>query len=201
MLQYRKYELKISCWFLFFSLFFSTIATSQRFAAAAFAGINFSQIDGDQLAGYHQIGANAGLQVYTSLSDRWELVTGMGFSQLGSNKSVNDPQSAALDQVRLNYVEVPALLSFNEWKFKVSGGLLYSRLINYKAIDYVGADVTDLQNWRDNALSALVGVSFVPEGQWVLDFRWFKAFTDLQADSGAAGLLPKNFTLRGLYFF
>ncbi|MGA1545122.1 MAG: hypothetical protein ACO388_09895 [Saprospiraceae bacterium] len=121
MLQYRKYELKTCCWFLFFSLFLSTLATSQRFTAAAFAGINFSQIDGDQLAGYHQIGANAGLRVYTYLTDRWELVTGMGFSQLGSNKSVNDPQSAALDQVRLNYVEVPALVSFNEWKFKVSG--------------------------------------------------------------------------------
>ena len=74
----------------------------RRFIAGLVAGVNLSQIDGDDLVGYDQIGLNAGARVATVLSPRWQLSMELLFSQQGSRKTRNDPPSAALENIRLN---------------------------------------------------------------------------------------------------
>jgi len=193
--QYRK---KHTIAFLF-ALFFGTSLIGQTFKGALLGGVNFSQLDGDQLIGFNQPGFYVGTQVYTILNNRWELATGLAFSQEGARRSLNDNPISIYDRIRLNYVELPFYLCFNEWKFKVYGGPVYGRLINYKALDYLGTDISDLQNWRNNQLSGAVGVGFIPNGKWGFDFRWSKHIINLRKDSGAAGMIGRNVSFRLFY--
>lgn len=193
--QYRK---KQTIAFLF-TLFFISSISAQTFKAGLLGGINFSQLDGDHLIGFNQPGFYLGTQVYTILSDRWEIATGLAFSQEGARRSLNDNPASIFDRIRLNYIELPFYLCLNEWKFKIYAGPVYGRLINYKVLDYLGTDISDLQNWRNNQVSGAIGVGFIPNGKWGFDFRWSKNIINLRKDPGASGMLGRNVSFRIFY--
>ncbi len=177
----------------------SLCAQNGTFEATLLAGVNLSQIDGDRLAGFNQPGLNAGMRVNALLSDRWEAGIELNYSQQGSNYSNNDDPSAVIENLRLNFIEAPVLLYFNEWKFKVHAGLIYSRLINYKAEDIVGNDITDNYDFNNNVLSVGLGAAYQFDEIWGLEARWSKFLTNLQADSGAGTFLGRSLTFRMTY--
>jgi hypothetical protein len=195
-MQYRKKHLHP----LVLLLFFGVSLSGQTFKAALVGGFNFSQLDGDLLIGFHQPGFYAGGQVFTPLNNRWDITTGLAFSQEGARRTLNDNPNAIFDKIRMNYVEIPLFLCFNEWKFKLYTGPVYGRLINYKVIDYLGIDITNLQNWRNNQLSGAMGITFIPSGKWGFDFRWHKSITNIRKDPGAAGMLGRSISFRMFYF-
>ncbi len=80
---------------------------AQRFIGGAIGGFNFSQIDGDELAGFHKFGFNVGGYVSAVLAERWQLSMELLFSQQGSKLSSRDGFNAAFDRIHLNFVEVP----------------------------------------------------------------------------------------------
>lgn len=192
---------------IFFILFltFSAIAQpsteGRRFIAGIVAGVNMSQIDGDELVGYDQLGFNGGARVATILSSRWQLSLELLFSQQGSRKTRNDPPSAALQSIRLNFVEVPLQINFQEWRFHVSAGISYARLINAKVIDILGEDVTDTQSYQDNNLFVVLGATYFFSDRIGLNIGWSKAITNQQAQPGNNRLLGKNLIIRGVYAF
>ena len=172
---------------------------AQRFEAGATAGVNLSQLDGDKLAGFHLPGVSAGIQVDAILSERWRLGLEMLFSQQGSKRNLNDPASAAFDKIRLNFVEVPVLLKFREWKFLLNAGPVYQRLINFEAISVTGEDVSDAQSFNSDIFAIALGATFEFSDRWGMLVRWSKALTDLQADPGAGTLIGRNISLRAVY--
>ncbi len=188
------------------ALLFSAALPAQRFKAGIVAGINMAQIDGDELAGYHQPGFNAGLRTSVLLSEKWQAGVELLFSQQGSDRVPNDPFRSIYDKIRLNMVEVPVMVMWSEWKLQLAAGLSYNRLINYRIRDIGGINVTDNFDLDNNGLSVLLGGTYFFQPQWGIDVRWTRAITVIDARSSLAGGTVDRFrsyfvSLRGLYLF
>lgn len=174
---------------------------AQRFQAGIVAGANLSQIDGDRLAGFNQPGISAGAKVATVLSDRWQLSLELLYSQQGARRTNNDDPFSAYEKIRLNFVEVPVLINFKEWKFHLFAGVSYNRLINSKVIDAFGVDVTDLQDFNENIFSlTLGGIYYINENVGV-DIRWLRALSDLQAQQSRDSFIGRSLSFRLVYLF
>lgn len=180
-------------------------AQPQRFKAAVVAGLNMAQVDGDDLAGYHQPGINAGLRTSALLSDKWQVGLELLFSQQGSDRVPDDPFRTNYDKIRFNMVEVPAMIQFSEWKFQLAAGLSYSRLINYRIQDLGGNNIASNFDIDRNNVSFLLGGTYLPSEKWGLDVRWTRAMFPLQVYSSLTGaeveqLLSYFVSFRLLYF-
>lgn len=182
-------------------LAFHPEADAQRFKGGLVAGINLSQLDGDRLAGFNHIGVNAGGRVAAILSDRWQLSMELLFSQQGSKRTLNDDPGAVFEKIDLNMVEVPVMINFLEWKFHVSAGVSYGRLINFKAEDVFGEDVSDTQSFNENLFLAIVSATFYFDEHFGLNVGWSRALNNLQAEGGAGRLISRNVIVRGVYMF
>jgi len=182
-------------------VFVSTTMQAQRFQGGITAGFNMSQLDGDRLAGYNQIGLVGGLRASALLADKWNLTLELLYSQSGSNRSRSDDPSSIYDNIRLNMVEAPVFVSFTDWKFRVYLGGSYSRLINYKVIDAVGEDITDIQTFNPDLFSLVLGATFHFSESFGLDVRWSKHLNSLQADAGDGRILGRHVSIRGIYLF
>lgn len=182
-------------------VFASTTAQAQRFQGGITAGFNMSQLDGDRLAGYNQIGLVGGLRASALLADKWQLSLELLYSQLGSDRARNDDPSSIYDNIRLNLVEAPVFVSYTDWKFKVYAGGSYGRLINYKVIDVVGEDITDNQTFNPDLFSMILGATFHFSEKFGLDVRWSRHLNSLQADAGDGRILGRQVSIRGVYLF
>ncbi len=100
-------------------------------------GGNFSQVDGDNFAGYHKAGWNLGVIVYTKLADQFAASMELLYAQKGSRASqgqvpryANDQNTILTDyKIVLNYAEVPILLNyFDKRKSNFGAGFSYAQL-------------------------------------------------------------------------
>lgn len=114
------------------------------FRAGVVAGFNFSQIDGDNLAGYNKIGFNAGGKAYAFLEPKLSLSFELLFSQKGSQSVLKRTPPEDHERTTISYAEIPVLLNYHDKKQATIGaGLSYSRFLFYRRI-VGGADVTDI---------------------------------------------------------
>ena len=61
LLKYIIYSFLLSC----------SMSYAQDFGAQLLVGANFSQVDGDQFAGYNKLGVNAGIQINRPINSDW----------------------------------------------------------------------------------------------------------------------------------
>lgn len=175
---------------------------AQRFEGALIGGVTFAQIDGDRLYGFNKFGFNAGGQVAAILAERWQVSMEISFSQRGSARTSNDDPFSIYDQIQLNYVEVPVLVRFLDWKMHFNAGFSYNRLINFNVIDFRGSNITDLQNYREDNIAVVLGATYFANEHWGFDFKWSSSFLDLLGDVNQG--IPwreKWLSLRTLYVF
>ena len=141
----------------FFLLFFAGVLNAQRFNGEIIAGMNFSQVDGDEVFGYKKFGANTGLGVMLPFSFKkngernWAVSMEMLWHQKGSYKKryLSDPNfcdtcppeiqcdSGIKYRLEMDYVSLPLMLHYTDprtnWSFGV--GLAYNRLFRIKEIE------------------------------------------------------------------
>lgn len=199
----QKAQVLIFPFFLVCMLVFATVTTTQaqRFEGGLVGGFNLSQIDGDKLAGFNKIGITAGGKVGAILSDRWQLSLELLYSQQGASRSRADDFSSIYDKIRLNFVEVPVMINFKEWKFHVNAGVSYARLINFEVIDFTGVDITDQQDFNENMLSLALGAIYYFNEDIGFEIRWNRALTDLQAQDGAGTFIGRTIGVKLIYLF
>jgi hypothetical protein len=106
---------------------------SQRILGAVSLGMNLTQVDGDELFGYHKVGLNVGPMIIVPFGKNkyWSVSMELLYSQKGSyHKGSYDSTTFRLQQ---DYAEIPVLVHFTDKKL-ISGGLgfAYGQLINYK---------------------------------------------------------------------
>lgn len=84
------------------------------FNAGVSAGINTSQISGDDLFGFHQFGVSGGLFISRDVGDGWGLELQMLYSPKGSRKTPNPEEGDhTLYKLRVHYIDVPLFLKYS----------------------------------------------------------------------------------------
>lgn len=97
-------------------------AQAQSFNAGVIAGATFCQVDGEEYAGFHQlgftVGAYANLPFGRYLSGQMELK----YSLLGAHSSDKEVREYGYNfySLRMHYVEIPLMLRFNLGVFHVN---------------------------------------------------------------------------------
>lgn len=122
---------------------------NRTFYGGLVAGGTFSQIDGDNYAGFHKWGLTGGGIVYAEFAKHFAVSVELLYSQRGSKSNfskLTNSQSAKVDkyQVNLDYAEVPVLLNyFDKRKSHFGVGVSYSQLINQEEIVNTTPNITD----------------------------------------------------------
>ncbi|MEI8203490.1 MAG: porin family protein [Bacteroidota bacterium] len=116
-----------------FSFFLSPIS-GQKIKGAVALGINLSQVDGDEVYGFHKYGINVGPSAIMSFNKHWSVSIETLYNQKGSYQKPTSIDSASGEyRLQLDYVEVPLLVHFEDrdtWTF--GAGFSWGRLINVK---------------------------------------------------------------------
>jgi len=182
------------------------------FTASILAGANFSQIDGDEDGGFSKVGINAGARGGVRFGDRMELCTEILFSQKGSYVK-------AIDKTyHLDYIEVPVLFYYKDWKatdknnrkymrVMVGGGFSYSRLVNAN-IKQFGARLEEGQsgyiNFLGNDLMFMLDANIFITRNWGINLRWSRSLltiVDQPIRQNISYAINRSIILRVLFRF
>ena len=159
-----------------------------RFTATILAGAAFTQIDGDEDGSYSKVGFIGGVRGGVVFGPRMELATEILFSQKGSYIQNIDKT------YHLDYVEVPVLFYYKDWKAKdrnseqeymriaIGAGVSYSRLLNSRVRQF-GTVISDQPGYVDPFLKN--DFMFVIDGNifflrnWGIGLRWSRSITTI----------------------
>ena len=135
--------------FLLLFVLISCNGYSQRILGAVSAGMNLSQVDGDEKYGFKKVGLNIGPSVIIPFgkNKKWSVTMELLFSQLGSRQNEQYINDSIVDtttseyydgyKLKLTYVQIPVMVHFKDKNIIAGGvGLLYGQLI-------------DAQEWED----------------------------------------------------
>ncbi|MCP9237216.1 outer membrane beta-barrel protein [Lewinella sp. JB7] len=179
-------------------LLITPVLMAQTFRASVLTGINLSQVDGDDLLGFHQPGFNGGLRVVALLSDKWRVGPEILYSQQGARRNKNSLNVSDFYAFRLQTVELPLMVYYKDWRLTAEGGLSYQRLIDYRISDFRRDDITGNFPLRDDLLAIKVGVTLYLTPRVGFNFRWSKHLTDLQV-ADEPRLRGRTISLRAVY--
>lgn len=186
---------------LFLLLIFCSVGLSgQTFQASLLAGGNFSQIDGDDLFGYHQLGANAGIRVVAILNDRWRVGPEILFSQQGARRNQNSTNVSEFDRIDLNTLEVPLMVYYKDWRLTAEAGLSYQNLFSYTVVSSGGEDITAATPLNSDLVAIKAGVTFFLTERLGLNLRFSKHLTDIDPDNTPnTSFKGKSVSVRAVY--
>jgi len=153
--------------FLALLLFFGTVIRleGQRFGAGIVAGINASQIQGDDSAGFNRLGVRAGLRGLVFLSEKSGFSLDLLYSARGSTNELGFQNNYLRWVIHLDYVEVPVRFYYRDWlapagfyRVQGSAGLSYGRLFNTRVVDNILAN--EQESFSQNDLSVNLGIAY-----------------------------------------
>ena len=114
---------------------------AQRFKGAVMGGFNISQVDGDEVYGYHRFGGNIGAAAIMPFNN-WDITLEAVFNQKGAyqKRRYSGDSLTGEYNLRLNYVEVPLLVHYTDKKFISAGlGFSYGRLVKAYEEEHSGS--------------------------------------------------------------
>lgn len=144
-------------------LFIFSVAMAQRFDAGLIAGFNASQVEGDELKGYHKPGILAGAFVQTDIAPAIVAGFEIKYSQKGSRRKYN-PKEPQKDKyvMRLGYIDVPLFMGFRtNDRSMIIGGIAPGILIHSKEVNSDGEiPEPDQQEFNTFDLQPFLGFQF-----------------------------------------
>jgi len=114
--------------------------SAQKFKGAVMGGMNISQVDGDEVYGYHRFGGHMAAAAILPINN-WDVTLEVAFNQKGAYQK---PQYSADSltgeyDLRLNYIEIPLTFHYTDKDFISAGaGLSYGILVNAEEIEHGG---------------------------------------------------------------
>src|SRR5688500_4095410 len=193
------------------------LVNAQRFSAAVVAGLNASQIDGDELAGFDKLGLTGGIKAIVNLESVFDLNVEFLFTQRGSQPDLFNPQYDPDIKISLNYAEIPVYVSLGDWwqeedeyhKVSAHAGISFGRLISSKTFDYYHPSDQSLdkftQYFNNTDLSWLVGASYRMSKNWGVTGRYTREIIPLldpkKHNLSIERLLSYYMTFRMEYYF
>jgi hypothetical protein len=158
---------------LFAPLWVQAQKYTSPFKAGVTAGVNLTQIDGDEQFGYNRRGYNFGLRGAMIIRKNMDISTELLFSQRGTEPgSTEKAKNKRTIYVALNYAEVPFLFNFfydrseiGHYRWNLYGGLSYGRLLKSQTkilkgytMDTVQQNVLNTVGYKSSDLSLVLGV-------------------------------------------
>lgn len=115
-------------------LLLSSFAEAQQaFKGSVAFGMTTSQMSGDGLGGWHKFGLTGGGYITAPLSNSKSIRFGIQYAAKGSRTKL-DTLTYNSFAYRLNYIEVPVQVGFQNGPFTFYGGLYYGQLINQEIL-------------------------------------------------------------------
>ncbi len=161
---------------LLFAVLVENELYSQRIKGMVIAGMNLSQVDGDEIYGFHKAGLNTGVGAIVPLGKNFSFSIETIYNQKGSRQgaqyedTVNNPNTGAKElwtgeyKLKLDYLEVPVLFHYTDKDIISAGlGFSYGRLVSVKEYEH-GRQIesTSLNSgvYDRNDYNVLVDVNF-----------------------------------------
>ena len=215
MIQNSKAIIELKVKVIILTIFFLGTLTSakcqQFFKGSIVAGINASQIDGDNLAGYDKFGFTAGAKVEFPLNSVLDFGLEFLISQRGSRSQIFPGQFIDIQQIHLNYAELPIIIKWSDWwveehefyRFNIHGGISLGRLISAKT-NFSPSAISG--NFVNNDISLLLGSGFSYSKNWTFSIRFTRSLNRLYIQEIAnqeqfSGLVGYFVTVRSEYNF
>ena len=182
---------------------FYTQVQSQNFFGSVTLGINGSQINGDNAAGFNKPGLTGGFKIDYPVSPSVDISAELLYSSRGSR---DNRQNIRID---LDYIEMPLLVSLRDWyvekgdydKVRVDGGFSYGYLFRASSNENTLGPFVDQLNKHD--VSMIAGVAYMFTPKWGLSLRYTRSLYKMLKDDDfeQGGLLGYFVTFRGEYHF
>lgn len=150
---------------------FSTgVMYAQSFDASLLLGANFSQIDGDQFAGYNKLGLNAGIGISRNIDQQWDLGFEIKYSMKGSKKVIDPEVFTPTLKIDYHYLEVPVLAFYNinEKAVAFGGPSLGFNVFNQRNDNGFKTEEDELNRTE---LALVLGAMYKVNDQWGLEIR------------------------------
>jgi len=151
--------------------------SAQEFRAGPLLGVSFSQVDGDNYAGYNKAGINLGAFVSRRISEQWEVQFDISYMQKGSREAPKPDKGKYDDyKIALSYIQFPVVARYQYKKFSIEGGLSIGALISdVEEID--GTPIQDIPShdpvpFQTMEYATVFGLNYhVSERLWI-NARW-----------------------------
>lgn len=194
---------------LFSLLILGNGISQQRFRAGLVAGLNASQILGDNVGGYNRLGVQGGMRALAVLTDRTDISFEILYSQRGSyNKDGSPVCYNGPVEIATRYIEVPVLFSFKDWlneeedyyRIQASAGFSFGRLMSASSIGSCHDDLTDL--FSKNDFSFTCGAEYFSSKRLSFGMRWSRSINWLYNRKKGDALEPNprnENSLRGFF--
>jgi|WetSurMetagenome_2_1015567.scaffolds.fasta_scaffold273400_2 hypothetical protein len=165
-------------------LFISLQSMAQRFNGGLVAGVNVSQIDGDDWGGYNKAGLVGGAYVFTKFRNKWGAQMEIRYAAKGSAPSLNNPLHR---KIRLQYIELPLIATFDfTKKIQLQAGGSFGYLFN--AAQNEGYGYETIKEFDQYAVDACVGGKYDLLDNLSINVRFAYSVIPLYAQySGATG--------------
>lgn len=177
------------CIFVFIFILTQTLV-AQRFEGSLKIAGTLSQIDGDDIYGFHKPGYEFGGFVTAMLSKTTALETGISYNLRGSHYSKNDILRVAIS---LQYIDIPILFVLKDWmkdngddeyyQMEFFGGLSLGRLVGSSSLSGVDRD------FKKTDVSYILGASYFWSKNWGGSAKYTRSFTSLYEYSKNGGFI------------
>lgn len=186
--------LVLLCASMIFNFHFSTFSSAtaqQRIHAFVSSGMTVSQIEGDELKGFKQIGYTGGVGALMSLSNnnQWGVSMEALFSQRGARSTQNTRYYLYYLNIRSNYIEIPLLFHFRDRNggMMFGAGVSYSRLVRQPQGEvgfnpsFFVPDTTD-KDFLANDFMVVADARFTVWRGLQIDLRWQYSMLPVKRD-------------------
>lgn len=193
------------------------VEDKHTFFGGVVAGGNFSQVDGDNFAGYHKTGLNVGGIVYTRLTAHFAPSLEILYSEKGSKsngyKHVNSNKyDIHTYGISLNYAEIPVMINyFDKNNANFGLGFSYSQLVGSKEYATTNSSAFDDTlhferfPFKSNDVNFIVGGSLRFFKGFYLNLRFqyslFPVRKTMHTEFGRADQYNNIWTFRLMYLF
>jgi len=145
-------------------------------------GLSSSQISGDQLAGFNQIGFTAGTGMRIGYNEVWTPHLEILFTQKGSRKNAR-PDEGDYESylLRLNYVELPIFMDFVTGKTGFHFGVSPAYLIGIREENQNGEIQGLGREFKAFDLEGLIGIQYRFHPRWELVTRYNQSVIPVRA--------------------
>jgi len=182
-------------------IFLPVMATAQRFKGGIVLGMNVSQIDGDNFAGYNKAGLVGGAFVFTDFNEKWSALMEIRYAAKGS---AAPKYYSYTKKFLLQYIEIPLLAQYEPVnKLKLQFGVSFGYLFNASQNDGYGYEKFEEIPSRVE-IAACVGITYSLTAHLDVNARFsysmLPVFSDYTGSTWGTGAWYNNVLTFAFYY-